>query len=64
MLYNLLSNAFKFTLSGGIISVRIRQAIIKGMHEHECKAIQIIVEDTGIGIEASKQEKISTGFTK
>src|SRR5690606_29945200 len=50
--YNLLSNAFKFTPSGGAVSM-----IIKKMN----KAVEITVEDTGVGI---KQEHISLIFNR
>lgn len=50
--YNLLSNAFKFTPSGGAISI-----IIKKLN----KAVEITVEDTGVGI---KPEHISQIFNR
>lgn len=50
--YNLLSNAFKFTPTGGAVSM-----IIKKLN----KTVEITVEDTGIGI---KQEHISLIFNR
>jgi DNA-binding response OmpR family regulator len=52
-LFNLLSNAFKFTPSGGHVSVMISQ--------HQ-KVLEIKVIDTGIGIAPQNQEKIFDRF--
>lgn len=46
ILFNLLSNAFKFTHSGGKVEVSIKEA----SHVGDVHNIQICVKDTGIGI--------------
>ncbi len=50
---NLLGNAFKYTPSGGSVTVRIAQ---------DAATARVSVEDTGIGISAADREKIVTGF--
>lgn len=50
---NLLSNAYKFTPPGGTVTVRV---------EHQEDAVQIIVEDTGIGIPQAALERIFDKF--
>src|ERR1700743_2457833 len=61
ILFNLLSNAFKFTPSGGHISVLLNlsepHATIAGQKNLEIKVI-----DTGIGIPLENQEKIFDRF--
>jgi len=54
ILFNLLSNAFKFTPKGGDIWLKI---------DHEAHAgLQFIIGDTGIGIEPQAAEKIFNRF--
>jgi len=53
ILFNLLSNAFKFTPGHGSVTVQLQE---DGTH------IIIQVKDTGIGIPAAKQEKIFERF--
>ena len=53
ILYNLLSNAAKFTPDGGRVEVRVRQE-----NEH----VQVDVEDTGIGIAPDDQTRIFEEF--
>jgi signal transduction histidine kinase/ligand-binding sensor domain-containing protein/DNA-binding response OmpR family regulator len=68
IIYNLLSNAFKFTSEGGKVIVRISaleefdmdmQDAQKYSHK---RMLQIKVKDTGIGIQASKIDKIFQRF--
>ncbi|HEY0609097.1 MAG TPA: ATP-binding protein, partial [Chitinophaga sp.] len=57
ILFNLLSNAFKFTPQDGVITVNVQ------VTEPEGKAwMEIKVEDTGIGIPRERQEKIFERF--
>lgn len=56
ILFNLLSNAFKFTQSGGEVSVTVEET---GDWQ---KILIIKVADTGIGIPQEKQEKIFERF--
>ena len=57
VMYNLLSNAFKFTPKDGKISVSIKKADKK-----QSDNIVIIVEDNGCGIDEENQEKIFDRF--
>ncbi|HEX7962630.1 MAG TPA: ATP-binding protein, partial [Terriglobales bacterium] len=57
ILFNLLSNAFKFTPSNGTVTVATRL-----VSEGDGKWIRISVEDTGIGIPAEKQSRIFERF--
>lgn len=57
ILFNLLSNAFKFTVAGGKVNVYL------GLIELAEKSfIRLKITDTGIGIEKEKQEKIFERF--
>lgn len=58
ILFNLLSNAFKFTSEGGQISMSLRCEMIKGQTSN----VEIRINDTGIGIPANKQDKIFERF--
>jgi signal transduction histidine kinase/ligand-binding sensor domain-containing protein/DNA-binding response OmpR family regulator len=61
ILFNLLSNAFKFTPSGGYISVLLN--FTEGMLSvSEQKMLEIKVIDTGIGIPKENQERIFERF--
>lgn len=57
ILFNLLSNAFKFTHSGGSISVNI-----KLINNQPAEQIQIQVTDTGIGLSAENTERVFERF--
>lgn len=59
VLFNLLSNAFKFTLSGGTIGVEITKGESESAKNNQ---VSIKVTDTGIGIPKDKQEKIFERF--
>ena len=59
ILFNLLSNAFKFTLPGGTVSVEIAQ------HPTSCAdktMLEFKISDTGIGIAAERKDLIFTRF--
>jgi signal transduction histidine kinase/ligand-binding sensor domain-containing protein/DNA-binding response OmpR family regulator len=60
ILFNLLSNAFKFTLEGGHIIVDVQPAEQPGDQEHTWVSIQVI--DSGIGIPEDKKEMIFNRF--
>jgi two-component system CheB/CheR fusion protein len=53
IIYNILSNAVKFTPEGGQVGIRARKA------EHE---IEVVIWDTGIGIADENKDKIFEGF--
>ncbi|WP_229746627.1 hybrid sensor histidine kinase/response regulator transcription factor [Pedobacter mendelii] len=59
ILFNLLSNAFKFTPQTGHVSVLLSMQTNKSRRE---KWLEITVIDTGIGIPMEKQEKIFDRF--
>lgn len=58
VLFNLLSNAFKFTPIGGTISLELE----KSERFHEEPSLIIKVSDTGIGISANDKERIFDRF--
>ncbi|MGN6178344.1 MAG: hybrid sensor histidine kinase/response regulator transcription factor [Mucilaginibacter sp.] len=59
ILFNILSNAFKFTLAGGTVSVDISQF----PESPACKTtLEFKISDTGIGIDPDKKELIFTRF--
>jgi signal transduction histidine kinase/ligand-binding sensor domain-containing protein/DNA-binding response OmpR family regulator len=60
ILFNLLSNAFKFTLEGGNVSVEIEK--LEKESTSSTVWLSIKVRDTGIGIPENKQEKIFERF--
>ncbi|PUZ25933.1 hybrid sensor histidine kinase/response regulator [Chitinophaga parva] len=59
ILFNLLSNAFKFTPAGGRVSVTV--SLVPG-EGGEPDLLQLQVKDTGIGIPAEQQERIFERF--
>ncbi|MCX7985942.1 MAG: ATP-binding protein [Bacteroidales bacterium] len=61
IMYNLLSNAFKFTPQGGKISVNMHYEP-NGSANENSGWVEISVKDTGIGIPEDKQEKIFEQF--
>lgn len=60
ILFNLLSNAFKFTLAGGHIIVDLQKAESSDDEEYTWVSINVI--DTGIGIPADKKDLIFDRF--
>lgn len=60
ILFNLLSNAFKFTPENGNISVKVKlkNDAVKAAES----VLEITVEDSGIGIEPDKQQRIFEQF--
>lgn len=58
ILFNLLSNAFKYTSAGGIIRVQVEGPLTEEGRE----VLKIRVEDTGMGIPPDKQEYIFERF--
>ncbi|HMP91230.1 MAG TPA: two-component regulator propeller domain-containing protein [Phnomibacter sp.] len=60
ILFNLLSNAFKFTLEGGTITVRLTQLAEKSVDS--IAWVQLEVTDTGIGISPEHQDKVFETF--
>jgi signal transduction histidine kinase/DNA-binding response OmpR family regulator len=60
ILFNLLSNAFKYTHNNGTVCVRL--IYTPRSDEEEEGTLAIEVEDTGIGIPADKHEKIFERF--
>lgn len=59
VLFNLLSNAFKFTLEGGLIRIEIDHA---ENNDPQNNWVSLKVIDTGIGIPKDKKEKIFERF--
>ena len=60
ILFNLLSNAFKFTPMGGHVSVLLN--IVHDRSTPECQLLEIKVIDTGIGIPQERRDKIFERF--
>ncbi|MFI5137643.1 MAG: two-component regulator propeller domain-containing protein [Sphingobacteriales bacterium] len=60
VLFNLLSNAFKFTSKGGHVSVMLN--MVPEMSTDKVQLLEIKVIDTGIGIPAEKHDKIFERF--
>jgi signal transduction histidine kinase/CheY-like chemotaxis protein len=60
ILTNLVSNAMKFTSSGGIVSVSIK----KVSSSQNNQRLSFSVSDTGIGIPKSRQKRIFDAFTQ
>ncbi|MGI4727501.1 MAG: ATP-binding protein, partial [Janthinobacterium lividum] len=62
ILFNLLSNAFKFTPAGGQISVSLKIVDKNSIDKNAEKSLEIKVTDTGIGIPKDKLEHIFERF--
>ena len=57
---NLVSNAIKYTPEGGRVDVRFRSVVRDGPQASE--QVEIVVEDSGIGIPANEQHKLFQDF--
>lgn len=57
IVYNLLSNSFKYTMARHSVTLRIT-------HDEEAQTIGIMVEDTGIGVHKDKQADLFTRFNQ
>ena len=62
ILFNLLSNAFKFTPEQGSVKVEIKMKQCGTAATDKKDFIEILVKDTGIGIPVEKKEKIFDRF--
>lgn len=62
VILNLLSNAFKFTPSGGKVEINISKRAITNHQIKSSEALRIVVTDSGIGIKDSEKEKIFDRF--
>jgi signal transduction histidine kinase/ligand-binding sensor domain-containing protein/DNA-binding response OmpR family regulator len=60
ILFNLLSNAFKFTLEGGRIALTVEK--LEEMSDDSTTWVSISISDTGIGIEENQKEQIFERF--
>lgn len=63
ILINLISNALKFTKSGGV-TLRIRQVINKADIHSSTKQLEFEVEDTGAGIAADEVSQLFEAFAQ
>lgn len=61
ILFNLLSNAFKFTSEYGKVSVRVKCFYLEEATEAQ-RILELKVEDTGIGIPKEKRSKVFDRF--
>ena len=62
VIYNLLSNAFKFTPEGGKVDLKISQIQTRNNESVLEDRIKIVVEDNGIGIKESDIDRIFNRF--
>jgi len=62
VILNLLSNAFKYTPSGGSVEISINPVYGKNAKNGDFKSAEIKVSDTGIGLRESDLEKIFNRF--
>jgi len=63
VLINLLNNALKFTVEGGI-TVRINAKTIKTDLNQQCSVIEFEIEDTGPGIAPDELDELFTAFVQ
>ncbi|MBW6501923.1 MAG: response regulator [Bacteroidales bacterium] len=67
IIFNLLSNAFKFTPEGGMVTVTVsggdhRSGISNENENRRPQQVRIIVKDTGIGIPSDRVNRLFTSF--
>ncbi len=62
VIFNLLSNAFKFTPADGAIDIKISRQTIKNKKSSLHDFVKIEVSDTGIGIKESELDRIFNRF--
>lgn len=62
ILFNLISNAFKFSKSGGSITIKIKLSESINQKENPVKMVEISIIDTGIGIPENVIPKIFDRF--
>ncbi|MCX5828099.1 MAG: ATP-binding protein [Deltaproteobacteria bacterium] len=63
ILFNLVSNAVKFTPDGGRVTVRARQAAVENGSEQR-RMLEVCIEDTGIGIKEEDLPRLFGAFTQ
>lgn len=57
IVYNLLSNAFKYTAAGGSVNVSVKEVVIA-----KSRQLEIKISDTGVGIDKENLDKIFQPF--
>lgn len=60
--FQLINNAIKFTPDNGRVELQWKIAQIQGDHENPRPGIELLVKDTGIGIDQKEQKKIFDPF--
>jgi len=63
ILFNLMSNAVKFTPDGGRVTVRVRMAVFQN-EDGEQRMLEVSIEDTGIGIKEEDLPRLFGEFTQ
>ncbi len=61
--YHLMVNAIKYTPNGGQVQIS-GQLLLANQNRLQCDAIEIVIRDTGIGIDPANHELIFTKFYK
>jgi signal transduction histidine kinase/ligand-binding sensor domain-containing protein/DNA-binding response OmpR family regulator len=62
VILNLLSNAFKFTPSGGLVELKISRENTKNIEDRNTEYVKIVLSDNGIGLKKSELERIFDRF--